>query len=1393
MLKIGQKVVRASVLVASVVASAGVARADRDGLEPTSTLEALLRAGERRATQRGEDPAAARERLFGQIENSTLCFVEFPTPAQLDAIAAMYDGLPPGLVMTRSLTDRYFTEPEIWSGEQAIGVPAQTVSIPPSGVRPASRIRLTYSFPADGVQWGADPMQVNDLNARLQAMFPTELDGNDHGRELIRQALAQWRRACAVTYFELTDNNAPLALGPAAPTTTQSIGHGDIRFGAFAQGTDSGVLAYNYLPAQGGDMTINSTFFEQPPSGNYTNSTSNGFRYFRNAVSHEHGHGLGFLHSLPCNQTKLMEPFSSTAYDGPQIDELRGAQQNYGDRFAPNHTAAEAHDFGLLASDTGSFKRSLREQNLSTNGAGNPAGEDWFRFRLDRSEYARITVRPTGGVYVNGPQASMCVSDNLMTEQAQTAGDLALEVYNGADLTNPIGVLFSTGGPGVIEEIRFSPSTGDLNPGEYFIRVRDLGPNPNPLKPVQLYDLEIRLGDPGVIASQTPFAPIAVAGINKRVAVNTACQFIGDLNSRALEPGIALRTDQFEWDLDGDGLFEVSVNPDPSLMIPPTPTAPPTLLRQPRKTYTQNAVVPVTLRVTDDNGQRATDTILVVVTGDPVAVTAVDPGQGVRGTIVPVTIVGTNLGAVFLPQQVSIDGSGVTIVGQPVAINNGTQIVGLSFVIDASAPLGFRDVSVSDGTTTFTLVDAFEVVGVANPPVNDECVGAIAWPPMTERTAIHPFDNGDATRSTDQNFGSTPCAPGGMFADLWYRWVAPDTGNLTVRTSTLPQFSSRIAMYDTGSCAFVGEPTLMGCSIDGAGFTVPVEGGRAYIFRVGSSQIRTGGLGSVNLIFDPTVGACCNIFTGDCTRITPSACTGPGNDFQGLGTPCGSCPPPIAACCLPTGLCNTFNQSDCAAAGGVWQGVGQTCGSVVCPPPPTGACCVPSDGSCTPTTPFNCVGANIYQGDNTVCSPNPCPQPTGACCGADGSCALATMAGCTGDFQGINTACSPNPCPQPPTGACCQDGGDCTPTTQAACTGIYAGDNTTCSPNPCLPPPGACCDALTGACTPAANAAACSGGTFQGPGSMCTPNPCPQPTGACCISGDCNETTFQNCQNAGGVFNGFGSTCTASPCAPTRGACCLLGDRCNLLVASACTGAGGRFIGIGTSCTPGLCQQPAAGACCPAFGTCTVTTSAACTGTYQGDGTSCAPDPCTPSAGSCCIGTTCTVVEPSACIGGSFGGAGTVCGSPSCCQADLDVNGLTLQDLFNYLDLWFNMSPGAEFDPFPGVALGDLFAYLDAYFAGCGSPTTGSCCVGQACALATPAVCGGTFGGLGTVCASPDCCQADINGSGSVTAQDIFDYLTLWFDLDPRAEIDGLPGVTLQDLFSYLSLYFVGC
>ena len=78
------------------------------------------------------------------------------------------------------------------------------------------------------------------------------------------------------------------------------------------------------------------------------------------------------------------------------------------------------------------------------------------------------------------------------------------------------------------------------------------------------------------------------------------------------------------------------------------------------------------------------------------------------------------------------------------------------------------------------------------------------------------------------------------------------------------------------------------------------------------------------------------------------------------------------------------------------------------------------------------------------------------------------------------------------------------------------------------------------------------------------------------------------------------------------GACCLSGNNCSVLTPAQCSAQGGIYQGNGTSCSPNPCFVPT-GACCFNDGSCEELSGADCAsqgGTYHGDGSACTPGLC---------------------------------------------------------------------------------------------------------------------------------------------------------------------------------------
>ncbi len=551
----------ASVGSASVGVAIALHRADLSHLHesrqpsrtPSDALPAALENALRKYCQNADNPAAKREELIEKLVVSNRCYSRQMSAEQWQHALQNLDMLPPGL-FNEPGGPRFFTATTVWTGNGNVAAVSGR----------AQPVNLTVSFPADGVSWDGGN---NVLDARVGSLYGAS--NKDRGREFIRQALGNWEINSGLRYTEVDDDDVAFTT-----STTNSALRGNIRIGARPQDGTFGILAYNNFPSSGGDMVLDADEFI---GGSFAGAANN-YRAFRNTVAHEHGHGTGYIHSVPCNDTKLMEPSLSTAFEMLETDDIRGAQRNYGDRFAGNNSTANARNFGNL---TTPILKSIIEKNLSTNGTGgfSNTDEDWFRFTIDSAQNVVVTVDPTGGTYQNGQQTGGC-NGTLSSIVADQAGNLNIELRDAAGTT--VLQTSAVSAAGVNEVLT---ATG-LAAGTYTVRVFDVGPNAN--QTVQLYDLTIRVG-----TAKAP--PTASAGIHKRVLAGTTCWFMGNVNSFANDTGSTITA--YSWDLDGDGTFEVANNATPT------------------RNYSSNGTVNVTLRVTDNMGMTATDTIQVVVFG----------------------------------------------------------------------------------------------------------------------------------------------------------------------------------------------------------------------------------------------------------------------------------------------------------------------------------------------------------------------------------------------------------------------------------------------------------------------------------------------------------------------------------------------------------------------------------------------------------------------------------------------------------------------------------------------------------------------------------------------------------------------------------------------------------
>jgi hypothetical protein len=266
---------------------------------------------------------------------------------------------------------------------------------------------------------------------------------------------------------------------------------GDLRIAAIFIDGNSGVLAYNNFPNDG-DMVLDS-------GDNFFNITTNNSRRLRNVAAHEHGHGMGLLHVCPILQTKLMEPFVSTLFDGPQHDDIRGAQRHYGDPSEPDNNAGAATDIGALAAnssiDVGAISPPSNGSLLSIDANSE---SDWFRFTTTESLAVTATVTPVGLTYDNSPQN--CGGQTANCCSGSFTDSLSIANLNAQIVDTDGSTVLATGDSQPIGAAESTPDVPLLAAGDYFVRVFE-GNIPTQ---AQLYALSV---------AAVPAAPLTLTSI----------------------------------------------------------------------------------------------------------------------------------------------------------------------------------------------------------------------------------------------------------------------------------------------------------------------------------------------------------------------------------------------------------------------------------------------------------------------------------------------------------------------------------------------------------------------------------------------------------------------------------------------------------------------------------------------------------------------------------------------------------------------------------------------------------------------------------------------------------------------------------------------------------------
>jgi hypothetical protein len=330
---------------------------------------------------------------------------------------------------------------------------------------------LTYGFVPDGT-FVPDLIGGASGNSQLFTWLNGIYGSPATWQPIFDQVFDRWEELSGTTYvYEPNDDGSNLN-GASGVSGVRA----DLRIAAISIDGNSGILAYNNFPNDG-DMVLDA--FDS-----FYNSIGNNSLRLRNIIAHEHGHGKGMLHVCPANQTKLMEPFISTAYDGPQHDDILNAQRHYGDplEIDGNDTAGDATPLG----EVGFPGIVVSQISIDDN-----SDDDWFSVVVPEPSEIIVSVTPTGETYTQGPQTSACNSGS--TFNSLVIHDLSIAVFD-TDGSTQLGFADNTGDGGT-EALNVIAE----NPGTYFIRVTGDSTNS-----VQLYNLTATV-------DELPFLPLGIS------------------------------------------------------------------------------------------------------------------------------------------------------------------------------------------------------------------------------------------------------------------------------------------------------------------------------------------------------------------------------------------------------------------------------------------------------------------------------------------------------------------------------------------------------------------------------------------------------------------------------------------------------------------------------------------------------------------------------------------------------------------------------------------------------------------------------------------------------------------------------------------------------------------
>lgn len=368
-----------------------------------------------------------------------------------------------------------------------------------SGLTQGDPTTITWSIAPDGTPIPAlggisgESSDPSNLVSYLGGIYGTTTDDNVYTDEpwfpLFQSVFDRWSELSGINYvYEPNDDGAEFtSFSLMAPGVLGT--RGDVRIGGHHIDGGSGVLAYNFYP-DNGEMVIDT-------GDSFYNSTGSNSLRLRNVLSHELGHGIGLRHSVSSDANFLMEPFATTAFDGPQLDDILGAQRHYGDANENNDNISTATALGTfdvgqsLTIGTDAVDTAVAATEIDFVSIDSESETDFYAFELTAAATVELLLSPTGPTYQIGPQGG-----SQSPYDARQQSDLVLEIH---DASGAMVSRSDLGGIGDAESISFTASGA----GSYYAVVSG-----KTAGRVQAYELSVAARSAGKLTPFERFAPL---------------------------------------------------------------------------------------------------------------------------------------------------------------------------------------------------------------------------------------------------------------------------------------------------------------------------------------------------------------------------------------------------------------------------------------------------------------------------------------------------------------------------------------------------------------------------------------------------------------------------------------------------------------------------------------------------------------------------------------------------------------------------------------------------------------------------------------------------------------------------------------------------------------------